>query len=72
VRNWWYRENDLEAGRATVAWTGQNPDASKNNATLCLFKRTWESPRPEAEVESIDFTSRVTESAPFLIALTVE
>ena len=72
VLNWWRSEKDLDATQAAVAWTGQNPAATKSKATLRLFKRTWENPRPEVEVESIDFTSTVTQCAPFLIALTLE
>jgi hypothetical protein len=33
---------------------------------------TWNNPRPEVEISSIDFISYMTESAPFLIAVTVE
>ncbi len=39
---------------------------------LRLVKRTWDNPSPEVEVEPIDFTSTMTQCAPFLIALTLE
>jgi hypothetical protein len=57
---------DLE--RAVVAWQGRNA----RGIAVHLFKSTWENPRPETEVESIDFVSEMTQSAPFLIALTTE
>jgi len=72
VRNWWHWTGGKEATRATVAWTGPNPQAPARDAFLRLFKRTWDNPRPEVEVESFDFTSTGTRCAPFLIALTVE
>jgi serine/threonine protein kinase len=53
--------------RATVVWT-----AWEKNWKLRLFKTTWENPTPENVVESIDFVTKMTPAAPFLIALTVE
>ena len=72
VRDWWQSADSGNATRANVAWTAPNPEATGANAYLRLFKRTWENPRPDAEVESLDFTSTLSESAPFLVALTVE
>ncbi len=56
--------------RATVAWAGTNPTVSERNELLRLFKRTWDNPRPEVAVETMDFTSTGTECAPFLIVPT--
>ena len=53
---------------ATVVWRGKTP----RNIPYHLFKRTWENPRPETEIESIDFISTGTGVAPFLIAITAE
>jgi hypothetical protein len=33
---------------------------------------TWENPRPEIEVTTIDFVSAMSRCGPFLIALTAE
>lgn len=68
VRDWW--GDSIDATRATVAWTG--PRLSDPNALVRLFKRTWDNPRPEVEVQGLDFASTGTECAPFLVALTVE
>jgi eukaryotic-like serine/threonine-protein kinase len=68
ARDWW--SDGMDATRATIAWTGPRPDNPKESVRL--FKRTWDNPRPEVEVESIDFTSTTTQCAPFLVALTVE
>jgi hypothetical protein len=72
VQDWWHYRERWDVSRATVAWTGSNPAVRAYNGDLRLFKRTWDNPRPEVEVESIDFTSAVTRCSPFLIALTLE
>jgi Flp pilus assembly protein TadD len=72
LRDWWQAADSQDATQLAVAWTGTNPAASKRKALLRLFKHTWDNPHPEAEVESLDFTSTETKCAPFLIALTVE
>jgi eukaryotic-like serine/threonine-protein kinase len=74
LRDWWcWRPADYKGvTQATVAWTGTNSVVCEHNGSLRLFKRTWDNPHPDVEVQSLDFTSTVTECAPFLIALTVE
>jgi len=57
----------LTARRAVVAWND-----SEAGVPLRLFKRTWENPRPDVIIDRIDFVSRKTEAAPFLVALTAE
>jgi len=39
---------------------------------LRLYLTPYENPRPDLEVTSIDFVSKLTHAAPFLVALTVE
>ncbi len=57
---------------------GMDPDSSSGNKAnaanqpIRLFQTTWENPRPYEEVESVDYVSKITNSAPFLIAITVE
>lgn len=72
VRDWWHLVEHRAVTRAAIAWTGSNPRTDGTEWFLRLFKRTWDNPRPEVEVESLDFTSTVTRCAPFLIALTLE
>ena len=68
LRNFWVLPNEpLEASNAQLAWTGKN-----QLSDLRLFHFTWPNPRPDVEVASIDFVSAMAQSAPFLIALTVE
>jgi hypothetical protein len=50
------------------AWRGQNGVG----LTVQLFKSTWENPQPDVEIETLDFVSKMTQSAPFLVAITAE
>jgi len=72
VQDWCHHTERWDVSRATVAWTGPSSAVGSFNWGLRLCKRTWDNPRPDVEVESIDFTSTVTSCAPFLIALTLE
>ena len=60
LRDWWQRKDEnvelaLERGR--VVWRGTNPVAQRYGATLHLYLTTYENPRPEVEVTSIDLIS---------------
>jgi WD40 repeat protein len=54
---------------ATLAWSGKDP---VSGGTKRLFRVTWPNARPDAVIDSLDFFSDMTGSAPFLIAVTVE
>ena len=51
-----------------VAWKG------RNRVCVCvqLFKTTWDNPQPDVEIETLDFTSKMAQAAPFLVAITAE
>ena len=74
LRDWWMpnseRPVDLERGR--IAWTGDTPLATKSDARVRLYLTSYLNPRPELEVSHIDFVSKMTQAAPFLVAMTVE
>ncbi len=70
VWDWWY-PNDRPLPEA-VAWVGANPAATAHSRRLVLSEYVWENADPEVAVVGIDFVSANTESAPFLIAVTVE
>lgn len=73
LRDWWTSgDAKSETDVATVAWTGTNAHAEEQGSMVRLYRRTYENPRPEMEVTSIDYVSKLTRAAPFLIALTVE
>jgi tetratricopeptide (TPR) repeat protein len=55
--------------QATTVWTGKS---AWRASAVRLFLWTWDNPRPEVEIASLDFTSAMTDAAPFLVAVTVE
>jgi hypothetical protein len=75
VQDWWFKpgeESKDQPGPGRVVWRGSNPRASEEGQSLRLYLRTWENPRPDAVVQSLDYASALTETAPFLIAITLE
>ncbi len=66
--NWWAMPAELKHPGAGVVWQGTNAA----NHPVQLFKQSWTNPRPDLEIESVDFESRMTRVAPFLIAMTAE
>ncbi len=73
ARDWWVSGNEpKEAKSAKVAWSGSNPASEAAGTSVRLFKRTYENPRPELRLETLDLVSSQADSAPFLVALTVE
>ena len=71
--DWWKSSGDAKPPKsATVGWAGSNPATEALGSSLWLFKRTYDNPKPDLRIDSLDFISSQAESAPFLVALTVE
>lgn len=72
--DWWELEHlPTELPEAVVAWRGANPRSRKEgNKSIRLFKRTWENPRPDLEVTTLDVVAEHERTHPFLVALTAE
>lgn len=69
VRDWLGHVSPDEVGRGLrPGWTGTN----SVGIPLQLFHQLWWNPRTEVDIRSIDFVSVHPESAPFLLAITVE
>jgi WD40 repeat protein/serine/threonine protein kinase/tetratricopeptide (TPR) repeat protein len=66
VRNWSDVEGQLS--QASDGWVGRND----HGESLRLIKFSWQNPRPEAEVQTIDFITDNGESNPILFAITLE
>ena len=72
VRDWWTSTGEpKEAQTAKIAWTGSNPATQATGASLRLFERSYENPKPDSLIESMDFVSAHSDSAPFLLAVTL-
>jgi hypothetical protein len=73
VLDWWSKPPESDSSQELrVAWTGYNHDSRGGGITIQLYKSTWEIPRPDAEIVSMDFVSAKQTAAPFLVAITVE
>ncbi len=76
VRDWHWVTNPpiepREASGSVVAWRGANGASRANGSELRLFKTTWTNSQPSVELRSLDYVSKMTKSAPFLIAITAE
>ncbi len=75
LRLWWWGgrgDSEAQAERSRVVWVGTNATSQRYEAKLRLFQSTFENPRPEVEVVAVDFISKKTLFAPFLVAMTVD
>lgn len=69
IIDWW--ESDIVTD-ARVAWVGSHAAARLLGKQTRLIKYTWDNPLPDREIVSMDFVSAVENSAPFLVAVTVD
>jgi hypothetical protein len=72
VRDWWRGDDAKEPTRGKVAWKGTNKAAKASGQSIWLFSFTWENPKPDKKVVSIDYVSTLTGAAPFVVAMTLE
>jgi hypothetical protein len=72
VVDWWFMDSDPLPTDAVVAWKGDNERTEGLGHSIQLYKFTWTNPRPDVSIQTIDFVSRGQESAPFLMAISVE
>jgi RNA polymerase sigma factor (sigma-70 family) len=71
VRDWWRSSDPEPPSRAKVAWAGKNAAAGEVDE-IRLFSSEWQNPHPDTKVMAIDFETKNTACAPFLMALTLE
>jgi hypothetical protein len=74
VRDWWYRDNEKEASRSNVVWKGENALSRQYNSSVRLYRTTWNNPKPDQKIVSIDILSRKDEAVAslFCVAITAE
>ena len=56
VRDWWASRSE-PVRRGQLAWVGYNPATRPKNIYLRLYLCTWENPRPEKTIASIDYVA---------------
>ena len=71
VRDWWRSSDLAEPSRGKLAWAGKNPAAGESDQ-IRLYASEWKNPHPRKPVVFIDFETKDTDCAPFLLALTLE
>jgi hypothetical protein len=71
--DWWYDDNSPEPSEAKVAWKGSTKQSQAMGKSVRLYMISWENPKPDKKVKSIDFTTtKETPCAPFCVAITAE
>lgn len=68
----WFSQAQEDLGPMVVAWTGVNESSRQGGRKIRLFKTTWENPRPDSVIESLDFIATHSRACPFLVAVTTE
>jgi hypothetical protein len=70
--DWWVLPGDASPTAVDTAWNGENDRTRNLGYSLRFYKYTWGNPFPMVAIKSLDFISDGKESAPFLMAVTVE
>ncbi len=69
---WWQIPGRETATDAEVVWKSDNRAAATQGARICLLRRTWENPRPDVPLATIDFEGTLETSALMIMAMTME
>lgn len=69
---WFDAEDKDETENPKPAWTSPSDRNGPSGRSLRLYVKSWTNPEPDVAVQSIDFASEMTPSAPFLVAITTE
>lgn len=75
VRNYRYgggSDRVSEVRHATAVWHGRQRLAQTGGSTIRVFQRTYENPRPDVPIATLDFESTMSSCSPILLAITVE
>jgi WD40 repeat protein len=76
IRDWQFSSADkaTELGGAEPVWIGPHAHWEERwpDHGVRLYQLTWTNPRPWVPIDSLDFISTMTKSAPCLIAVTTE
>jgi serine/threonine protein kinase/tetratricopeptide (TPR) repeat protein len=72
VINWWTAKSAIGEGNPVVGWSGKIGESYAEYKSIQLYLVTWDNPRPDKIIASLDFVSNRQSAAPFLVAVTVE
>ena len=72
VKDFWAKKNDSTITDADLVWVGKNEYTAKEGFDIRLYKQTINNPFPDGVIKTIDLVSEMAESAPFVVAITVD
>ena len=74
VVDWWSYPDQKAPTKGKVAWEGENEASKGFDAKIKLYRMTWENPKPDKRIASIDFvaTNPDQPAAPFCVAITAD
>lgn len=73
ILDWWVWKDTMPSDLNTViAWTGENPAVTQRGKKIRLLRTTFENPKPDLKLVTLDYVSAMAGGAPFLLALTAE
>jgi hypothetical protein len=75
IANWWGTADKMpRPAEAVVVWEGENQASSnmKPPRRVLITKYTWQNPKPDVVIATLDIVGDDRQVAPFLIAITAE
>ena len=74
VVDWWAYPGRDGPTKGKAVWEGENDASKQFDAKIKLYLMTWENPKPDKKVASIDFVAPNPEqpAAPFCVAITAD
>jgi hypothetical protein len=70
--DWWVDPKEGHVTKAEEVWYGANTATRSRGMQTRLIKFSWDNPLPNLKITAIDFISAIANSAPMLVAITVE
>jgi hypothetical protein len=74
VVDWWAYPDQAAPTKGKAVWEGENPASKGFEAKIKLYLMTWENPKADKVVETIDFVATKPDqaAAPFCVGITAE
>jgi hypothetical protein len=74
VVDWWAYPDQKAPTKGKAVWEGENEASKGFDAKIKLYLMTWENPKPDKKIATIDFVAPNPEqaAAPFCVAITAD
>lgn len=72
VADWWTALDAPSLGGSQTAWEGENEATKESAMQLRIFKKVWNNPHPQKVIKAIAYASSMTDSSPFMLAITAD